>query len=366
MKNKITLALLASLIWGGGSWWWYTCKIKGFCMVGEVPSSQTQTLAQTTDNSLSSGGKDESKQTNQAGADNPSTDTSKATETTEHSTATLAQAEIAGETTSDIDKDSAASAEGYEDKADGDTPAPDTQTSEATVLASDTDSQDTPLTEADNTQEKTSSPIDDKQNTAENSTEESAAETEETVEAMDKTKAENDNPAADETVATDEAEDAESDNGNEPNESLPEQTNEEEDETPEVEVKPSPHDLNFDFLDGNKEFPLRAKIYFPANPSKAQLPASKADYFSQLIEKIEQNDKAKIILTGHTDDRGSDKTNKKVGLGRAQQIADILIAAGIPKARIETLSRGESQPIISNDTAEGRRLNRRVEMVVDL
>lgn len=70
-----------------------------------------------------------------------------------------------------------------------------------------------------------------------------------------------------------------------------------------------------------------------------------------------------ITVTGHTDSRGSEAHNMALSERRAQTIADA-IQARYPDARINVVGMGEASPVQSNDTAEGRQLNRRVEIEV--
>ncbi|MFT6302629.1 MAG: OOP family OmpA-OmpF porin [Granulosicoccus sp.] len=70
-----------------------------------------------------------------------------------------------------------------------------------------------------------------------------------------------------------------------------------------------------------------------------------------------------ISVTGHTDARGSDEYNQALSEQRAQTVA-AQISTSYPDARIDVAGMGESSPTASNDTAEGRQLNRRVEVEV--
>jgi len=70
-----------------------------------------------------------------------------------------------------------------------------------------------------------------------------------------------------------------------------------------------------------------------------------------------------ISVSGHTDSRGSDEYNMALSERRAQTVADE-ISAQYPDASIDVQGMGESAPVASNDTAEGRQLNRRVEIEV--
>lgn len=70
----------------------------------------------------------------------------------------------------------------------------------------------------------------------------------------------------------------------------------------------------------------------------------------------------KVEIAGHTDSVGSDEYNQQLSLRRAQSVRDFLLAQGAPPDQIRTRGYGESEPVDTNDTAEGRELNRRVEL----
>jgi outer membrane protein OmpA-like peptidoglycan-associated protein len=78
---------------------------------------------------------------------------------------------------------------------------------------------------------------------------------------------------------------------------------------------------------------------------------------------IDQGDST-IVVEGHTDSRGSDRTNEQLSLERAQEVRGYLVSQGVPAESIRAVGMGESRPIASNATAEGRANNRRVEIVV--
>jgi OOP family OmpA-OmpF porin len=69
-----------------------------------------------------------------------------------------------------------------------------------------------------------------------------------------------------------------------------------------------------------------------------------------------------VIATGHTDSVGSDAYNQKLSERRANAVKDYLASKGIPAAKITTIGKGESQPVATNKTAEGRQKNRRVDI----
>jgi outer membrane protein OmpA-like peptidoglycan-associated protein len=72
----------------------------------------------------------------------------------------------------------------------------------------------------------------------------------------------------------------------------------------------------------------------------------------------------KIEVEGHTDNTGSEDTNQVLSEHRANSVRDFLVQSGVNSGAITARGMGESKPVASNDSAAGRQLNRRVEMVV--
>jgi outer membrane protein OmpA-like peptidoglycan-associated protein len=72
----------------------------------------------------------------------------------------------------------------------------------------------------------------------------------------------------------------------------------------------------------------------------------------------------KLDVEGHTDSVGSDVTNQKLSEHRGESVRDYLTQAGMAAASVTTKGLGETQPVASNDTAQGRQQNRRVELVI--
>jgi outer membrane protein OmpA-like peptidoglycan-associated protein len=103
-------------------------------------------------------------------------------------------------------------------------------------------------------------------------------------------------------------------------------------------------------------------LLFPYN-STDLLPAGRQN-LQNMAESLKQNPETEVLVVGHTDSTGSDSYNQQLSEGRAASAADILASYGVPRARIRTAGRGESEPIASNDTAEGQQQNRRVEVAI--
>ena len=71
-----------------------------------------------------------------------------------------------------------------------------------------------------------------------------------------------------------------------------------------------------------------------------------------------------VDVLGHTDSTGSDALNQTLSVNRAQAVANYLTSRGVASARLGVRGYGESAPIATNDTDEGRSQNRRVEIKV--
>ncbi|WLI52721.1 OmpA family protein [Pseudomonas sp. FP833] len=75
---------------------------------------------------------------------------------------------------------------------------------------------------------------------------------------------------------------------------------------------------------------------------------------------------AQLRVSGHTDSVGKDAYNQKLSEKRARSVTDYLISAGVPRSNfVSVTGAGESHPVADNKTAEGRALNRRVEIQIN-
>ncbi len=107
----------------------------------------------------------------------------------------------------------------------------------------------------------------------------------------------------------------------------------------------------------------RKVILFPYGAAdKAPNPVIDS-YLDKLAEELIRTGR-KVIITGHTDNIGSAHKNKLMGLRRAKNIRDYLRKKGVPRKSIITRSKGETEPVATNDTPAGRHQNRRVEIEI--
>jgi outer membrane protein OmpA-like peptidoglycan-associated protein len=87
-------------------------------------------------------------------------------------------------------------------------------------------------------------------------------------------------------------------------------------------------------------------------------------YLYPLAEMLSAYPEVRISIVGHTDNVGHRSYNKKLSLKRARVIRDYLLDRGVNTRQIEVIGMGDSQPIDTNETEEGRSRNRRVEVII--
>lgn len=105
-------------------------------------------------------------------------------------------------------------------------------------------------------------------------------------------------------------------------------------------------------------------IYFAS--SSAVFEKSSLVVLDNFLEYLNENPNIKLSIHGHTDNVGDDNSNQTLSEQRAKAVAEYLILMGLNKSRIvSTHGYGETKPVATNDTEEGRALNRRTEFVIE-
>ncbi len=97
---------------------------------------------------------------------------------------------------------------------------------------------------------------------------------------------------------------------------------------------------------------------------KATLRPESTSELERLMSMLKDMPTMKIEIAGHTDGKGADDYNLKLSQSRAQSVVDYLSTHGIDKTRLSAKGYGKTKPIASNDTDEGRQLNRRTEFEI--
>jgi outer membrane protein OmpA-like peptidoglycan-associated protein len=135
---------------------------------------------------------------------------------------------------------------------------------------------------------------------------------------------------------------------------------------------------NFNFPANNPFFEMKKDVYL--DPIKvgsvmvlkniffdfdlATLREASKSELERLDKFMTENPDISIEISGHTDSKGKDKYNQKLSESRAQSVVDYLVNRGISKDRLVAKGYGESKPVATNDTEEGRQLNRRTELKI--
>ena len=103
-------------------------------------------------------------------------------------------------------------------------------------------------------------------------------------------------------------------------------------------------------------------LHFATN--KTRILSRSEEALNDLYMYLARNPQVRIKIIGHTDNVGKDAANQKLSDGRANAVMQDLIERGIAPERLQAEGRGETQPIDTNDTEEGRQNNRRVEIEI--
>lgn len=112
----------------------------------------------------------------------------------------------------------------------------------------------------------------------------------------------------------------------------------------------------------DRKFTFNAGVLFDFG--KADLRPEASPALDSLVAFLKKHPAARLGISGHTDDVGSDEYNLDLSGRRAKAVYNYLLNAAIPPEQIEWKAFGESRPVADNTTEEGRQKNRRVECVL--
>jgi outer membrane protein OmpA-like peptidoglycan-associated protein len=108
---------------------------------------------------------------------------------------------------------------------------------------------------------------------------------------------------------------------------------------------------------------LSGQVLFVTGKSEL-LPAAQ-DQLDQVAKALKDQGEVKpMVVEGYTDSVGSDTANLKLSKDRADAVRSYLVSKGVPSDKITSVGKGKANPVASNDTADGRANNRRVEIVI--
>jgi len=103
-------------------------------------------------------------------------------------------------------------------------------------------------------------------------------------------------------------------------------------------------------------------LFFDSNKSKIR----KDSYveLEKIYKFLKDRPNIRVEVAGYTDNKGDDKSNIKLSESRSKAVLEYLVKKGIPVSRITFKGYGKEQPVATNDTDEGRQMNRRVELKI--
>ncbi len=95
----------------------------------------------------------------------------------------------------------------------------------------------------------------------------------------------------------------------------------------------------------------------------ATLTSEARSILDQAVSTINTHSSNNIVIEGHTDSTGPDGYNMALSQRRAESVMNYLTSKGVSASRLSAVGRGENSPVASNDSAAGRKQNRRVEII---
>jgi outer membrane protein OmpA-like peptidoglycan-associated protein len=112
----------------------------------------------------------------------------------------------------------------------------------------------------------------------------------------------------------------------------------------------------------------RLKLEIPSDISfdtgRADIKPNLRPILDKFAAGLVSNPAATVTIIGHTDNTGSDAVNNPLSVNRAASARDYIVARGVASSRVAIDGRGSREPLVTNDTAENRAKNRRVEIFV--
>lgn len=100
------------------------------------------------------------------------------------------------------------------------------------------------------------------------------------------------------------------------------------------------------------------------HPKRTLLLPSGLVPLSKVAQALKSDSASRVSVVGHSDSDGSDELNRKLSMERAQAVASVLRLGGIERNRMHLQAMSDLQPRADNSTSTGRKLNRRVEIIL--
>lgn len=124
----------------------------------------------------------------------------------------------------------------------------------------------------------------------------------------------------------------------------------------------SSSDLSAEEKNGKLYLSLSSNLLFPSGSTRIDAEGQRA--LRELADALKNNPEIDIMVEGHTDSDGDALSNWNLSTGRAVAVTNLLVSNGVNPERITASGRGEHQPKAPNNTAAGKTLNRRTEIII--
>ncbi len=108
---------------------------------------------------------------------------------------------------------------------------------------------------------------------------------------------------------------------------------------------------------------LKVDAFFYAN--SATIKPELYSEIHRIAQVMAQYPQIRVSVDGHTDSQGKESYNMELSRKQAESVMNLLIQSGVNSSQIQTVAYGETMPVASNDTVEGRQRNRRIEIKIE-
>lgn len=97
-------------------------------------------------------------------------------------------------------------------------------------------------------------------------------------------------------------------------------------------------------------------------PGRHTLSRTSIEIVKDIAVVLKECEKVKVIISGHTDNRGTPEINQRLSGLRASSVLDAFIKTGVKQGRLRAVGFGDTKPLVPNDSPENEALNRRIEL----
>lgn len=135
-----------------------------------------------------------------------------------------------------------------------------------------------------------------------------------------------------------------------------------------IDINEGEPEISFEEEIIEEEKVVTSQLFYPRYTKSSELILDKklVEYASQLKKILKEFPDKKVTIIGHTDNIGNSKDNFDIGLKKSRQVKWYLTARkGIKRSAITATSKGEQEPVESNNSKWGRKINNRIEIIVE-